>query len=169
MPTLDELLSSLPQQGAVRWIGVRAARREPLVPLHEVLARAGQGLDGDRYKGGGGSRQVTLIQAEHLVAVASILGRDGVDPGLVRRNLLVAGINLLSLVGARFRVGEALLEGSGRCHPCSRMEENLGRGGYNAMRGHGGITTRILETGTIRLGDPVVLVRAGTLGPEERD
>jgi MOSC domain-containing protein YiiM len=48
--------------------------------------------------------------------------------------VLVEGINLLSLKGKQFRIGEAVFEYSGECHPCSRMEEALGAGGYNAMR-----------------------------------
>ncbi len=144
------------QAGMVEWIGLRPARREPVQPVQETYARPGTGLDGDRYRGTpDGKRQVTLIQAEHLAAVASFLGKDSVDPALLRRNIVVRGINLQALKGRPFRVGGAVLELTGDCHPCSRMEENLGTGGYNAMRTHGGITARVLREGPIRVGDAV--------------
>lgn len=115
---------------------------------------AEDGLVGDHYSSRtGGARHVTLIQAEHLAAIASHLGRDALAPALLRRNIVVAGINLAALKGRRFRLGTALLEATGECHPCSRMEEILGPGGYNAVRGHGGITARVLEGGTARNGD----------------
>jgi len=98
---------------------------------------------------------VTLVAAEHLAAIAAFLGRDGVPPELIRRNLVVRGINLLALKGRRFRIGAALLDCSGECQPCSRMEEALGPGGYNAVRGHGGITARVIEGGAVGLGDAV--------------
>ncbi|MFP4310872.1 MAG: MOSC domain-containing protein, partial [Nitriliruptoraceae bacterium] len=87
--------------------------------------------------------------------VAALLDRPEVDAGLLRRNLVVAGINLASLRDRRFRIGEVELEGSGWCHPCSRMEEALGPGGFQAMRGHGGITARVLTSGVLHLGDEV--------------
>ena len=68
----------------------------------------------------------------------------------------MSGINLLALKGKCFHIGAAVLEYSGECHPCSRMEASLGLGGYNAMRGHGGITAKILTGGIIRVGDAVV-------------
>jgi MOSC domain-containing protein YiiM len=98
---------------------------------------------------------VTLIQAEHLDAVAHLLARDGIDPALTRRNLVVAGINVLALKDQVFTIGDVVIEGTGPCEPCSRMEANLGEGGYNAMRGHGGITARIVTGGVIRVGDAV--------------
>lgn len=154
--SMQRLLDSLPQRGRVTWIGVRSARRGPVQALSEVLAEPGRGLSGDRYRGGGANtREVTLIQAEHVAAIASLVGRESLDPALLRRNLAVTGINLLALKGRRFRVGEAVLEMTGLCHPCSRMEEVLGPGGYNAVRGHGGITARLLRGGWIRLGDAV--------------
>lgn len=159
-PPLRQLLDTLPQQGVVRWIGVRPARRVPVVPMPEVRAMVGTGLGGDRFSGTPESpRQVTLIQAEHLQAVASFMGLPDLDPGLLRRNIVVEGLNLLALKDKQFKIGEAVLEMTGLCHPCSRMEEALGPGGYNALRGHGGITARVLQPGLIRVGDSVEVYR----------
>lgn len=99
---------------------------------------------------------MTLIQAEHLPVIATLSNRTDVDPALLRRNLVVSGINLLGLRKTRFRVGTALLQGTGPCAPCSRMEEALGAGGYTAMRRHGGITASVLEPGHVKVGDPVI-------------
>lgn len=117
-----------------------------------------QGLQGDRYSGTSGKRAVTLIQSEHLPAIASFLGRNHIDPALLRRNIVISSINLLALKGKRFRIGTALLQYTSLCHPYSAMETALGAGGYNALRGHGGITAKILEGGEIRVGDPVKLM-----------
>ena len=154
---LHELLASVPRAGKVEWIGVRSVRREPMAIVEAVEAREGRGLTGDHFRGGASSkRQVTLIQAEHLPVIAGLLGVDAVNPANLRRNIVVSGINLAALSGAQFTIGGAVLEGTGQCHPCSRMEETFGAGGYNAVRGHGGITARIVSGGVIRLGDPVI-------------
>jgi len=130
-----------------------------------VTAVAGQGLEGDHYRARGrGTRQVTLIQAEHLAVIGALLGRVAPAPEVLRRNLVVSGINLLALKGRRFQIGEAVLEGTGFAHPCSRMEEVLGAGGYNAMRGHGGLTARIVRSGRLALGDTFI-----ELGPAQDD
>ncbi|HEY5931025.1 MAG TPA: MOSC domain-containing protein [Burkholderiales bacterium] len=151
---LAKLMSQFPRQGKVEWIGIRSERRAPLASVDQVEAIPGYGLAGDHYASKtNGKRQVTLIQAEHLEAVAKILGKPQVPAEWVRRNVLVSGINVYALRDRKFRIGEVLLEGSGTCDPCSRMEEVLGTGGYNAMRGHGGIIARILEGGFLRVGD----------------
>ncbi|WKN40628.1 MOSC domain-containing protein [Tunicatimonas pelagia] len=150
------LLDTLPQVGTVTWIGIRSERRAPLQTVDQVVAKEGSGLEGDHFAGKSQSkRQVTLINAEHIQAAATMLHCNAIDPGLLRRNIVVQGINLLALKDKQFRIGEAVLEMSGLCHPCSRMEENLGAGGYNAMRGHGGITARIVKGGVIRVGDDI--------------
>lgn len=159
--TLAHLLRRLPRAGQVHWIGLRPAPRGPVASVPEALAVADHGLAGDhRAARSGGLRQVTLIQLEHLPVVAALAGLEAVEPQALRRNLVVGGISLLALVGRQFEVGEAVLLGTGPCHPCSRMERALGPGGCNAMRGHGGITARVLSGGRLRLGD-LVRVSAG--------
>lgn len=150
-----ELFGNFAQPGTVEFISIRPKRLEDVRTLDVVQAVPDGGLEGDRYKGPGGSRQVTLIQAEHLQAMGSYLVQASADPKLTRRNIVVKGINLLALKGQQFQIGEVVLEYSGECHPCSRMEENFGPGGYNAMRGHGGITAKVIHGGLIRIGDTV--------------
>jgi len=160
--SLHELFDRLPQIGKLQWIGIRPKRKAPMFTPEQVEAIAGRGLAGDRYNSKNGKRQVTLIQGEHLLAIASMLGRDSVVPELLRRNLVITGINLLALKDKQFRIGNVLLEYTGLCHSCSAMEATFGAGGYNAVRGHGGITARILEGGDIKLGDAVSTVSAST-------
>lgn len=153
---LRTLMETFPYPGKLEWIGLRLGRRAPLQSFNHVEVLADHGLVGDhKAQRAGGKRQVTLIQREHLDAVARLLGRDAVDPALLRRNLVVSGINLLALRDTQFEIGGVLFEGSGLCEPCSRMEEVLGTGGYNAMRGHGGILARVLRGGVIRVGEAV--------------
>lgn len=155
------------REGKLTWIGLSPGRKKALLEVTEAEVVCATGLDGDHHaRKGRGHRQVTLIQAEHLEAVGRILGREPVHPREVRRNLAVSGINVWALQDRVFRVGDVLLEGTGTCNPCARMEEALGPGGYLAMRGHGGITASVLKGGTIRVGDAVVYVRGdGPLDP----
>ncbi|MGN6150671.1 MAG: MOSC domain-containing protein [Lysobacteraceae bacterium] len=155
---LHRLMTQFPRPGAVRWIGLRTARGVRMREVEAADAVAGKGLVGDRYGSGSGKRGITLIQAEHLPAIAALSGRDTVLPFMLRRNVVVEGLPLIALKGRRFRIGEVLCEGTAPCDPCSKMEAVLGPGGYNAMRGHGGLCARILEGGTLRLGDAVTWV-----------
>ena len=150
---LARLMATLPRAGKVEWIGLRPARDEAMIATGTVQAIAGAGLVGDRYKGGSGKRGITLIQAEHLPAIAALAQRPDLTPALLRRNVVVSGIPLVALKQRRFRIGTAVFEGTEECDPCSRMEDALGPGGYNAMRGHGGRCARIVEGGTFGLGD----------------
>lgn len=158
---MKDLLSTIPQVGRVEWIGASSGNRSQIQPLTTSVVDTGTGLREDHHaRSGRSKRQVTIIQWEHLAVVAAILGRDSISPDLLRRNIAVSGINVLAMKKNRFRIGDVLLEGTGFCQPCSRMEENLGPGGYQAMRGHGGITARVLEGGEITLGMPVIHVSA---------
>lgn len=159
---MKEMMARLARPGKVDWIGLRPDRRVAVRVVDAVLALEDYGLEGDRKAAKkGGDRQVTLIMGEHLDAMALILGKDSIDPGLLRRNIVTRNINLIAMKDRKFRVGEAILELTGPCHPCSRMEENLGHGGYNAMRGHGGWCARIVEGGNIKVGDEIGFFEIG--------
>lgn len=153
---LGVLMSNLPRRGRVEWIGLRPRRDDAMLEVSEAVAVAGKGLIGDRYLAGSGKRGITLIQFEHLPVIAALTGHGHVASSILRRNVVVAGLPVIALKGRRFRIGEVLLEGTDPCDPCSRMEAALGPGGYNAMRGHGGLCARILEGGRFRVGDEVI-------------
>lgn len=185
MLTVDDLRARLPRAGRLDWIGLRTGRLpvqsvekaeiDPLVgllgdhgrvapPRLTALGAGNLGAgeapppapgQGSPLRAERGGRQITLLQAEHLSVIAALSGLDEVRPEQLRRNLLISGIPLLALKDRRFWVGGVLLEGTGECHPCSRMEETLGAGGYNAVRGHGGMTARVITGGPIRTGDAV--------------
>jgi MOSC domain-containing protein YiiM len=158
---LHERLRDVPQVGRVEWIGVAPGPRAPIEARRTVRAHVGSGLEGDHHskRRPGGKRQVTLLQAEHLNVIAALLNGDETDPALLRRNIVVSGINLLSLKQLTFQIGHAVMVGTGPCDPCSRMDENLGPGGFQAMRGHGGLTARVVQAGEIRCGDPVRVIQ----------
>ncbi len=147
----------MPQKGRVEWISVRSKKRAPLNIIDRVSVLE-QGLEGDHYAGRSGNRSVTLIQQEHIDAVASLLHKNKIDPADFRRNIVVSGINLLALKDREFKIGTATLKMTGLCHPCSRMEEVFGSGGYNAVRGHGGINASVVTPGIIQLQDKVIVI-----------
>ena len=159
MKTIRDLNTPPHIEGRVEAIIVRGSPRDPARRIDSTIAVAGVGLADDRLGQRGeaelSTRQVTLIQQEHLAVIAQLARVDEVNAANLRRNLVVSGINLLALKNARLRVGEAVLEIVGPCQPCSRMEETIGPGGYAAMRGHGGMTARVISGGAIRVGDAV--------------
>ena len=168
MLDLRHLSRQFPHAGRVQAILLRPARGVPPVSVASALALQGQGLQGDRSataRRSGASvhkRQVTLLQAEHVPLIAAWSGHDAIDPALLRRNLVVAGLNLVAAralfadQAVTVTIGEqVVLQLTGPCDPCSKMEAVLGPGAYNAMRGHGGMTARVVQGGTIAVGDPV--------------
>ena len=155
-PILDRYTENL-ASGKLLWIGLRPERKADMVQVTRVKAIEGLGLEGDRRcKGSPGSgRQVTLISQEHIVVMESILGKKSIAPEILRRNLVVSGINLMVLRHRRFRIGDAEFEGTLPCHPCKRMEDALGSGGFSAMYGHGGLCAKVLVSGDFGIGDAV--------------
>ena len=148
---LAEMMGRHAQAGRLDWIGLRAERRSDVVQVDAVDVDEA-GLTGDH--GRPGKRAVTLIQAEHLPVMAALVGCPVCAEDL-RRNLVVSGINLAALRKGQVRIGDVVLTIEGPCPPCSRMEETLGPGGYNAVRGHGGWYASVTRGGTLHVGDAV--------------
>lgn len=172
---MDDLLSltaRFPRAGRVDAVYLRPGRERAAVSVASARALVDRGLEGDRSaakppaRPGGSKRQLTLIQAEHLPLIRLWSGREVADADF-RRNLVVSGINLLAQHSLfadqplQVRIGpDVLIVVTGPCDPCSKMEALLGPGGYNAMRGHGGTTARVIHGGVISVGD-VVTVEPG--------
>ncbi|MEO1139507.1 MAG: MOSC domain-containing protein [Pseudomonadota bacterium] len=138
--------------GRIKWIGTRPQRLARVAIIESVILGE-DGLRGDHARPG--KRAVTLIQAEHLPVIAALAGLDTVAPEALRRNVVVAGINLTAMRNHHIQLGNAVIEITAPCAPCSRMEAALGQGGYNAMRGHGGWCARVVTPGRVAVGDIV--------------
>jgi len=169
MDDLRALTRRFPRAGRIEAIYLRPGRDLPAVTVPAAVALVDRGLEGDRSaanppsRAGGSKRQLTLIQSEHVPLIGAWAGRE-VDAAALRRNLLVSGINLLAQHALfadqplQVRLGpEVLIVVTGPCDPCSKMEALLGAGGYNAMRGHGGTTARVIRGGVVSVGDAVVV------------
>ena len=151
---LDELKQHFPCNGKVEWIGIRPSKGSAIVEKSCVNAVSDYGLEGDKAgQRAGGKRQVTLIQAEYIQVVHSLLPEMDISFADMRRNIAISGINLNALKNCKIQLGQAILEISGFCHPCSKLEARLGHGVFNAMRGHGGLTAKVIQDGKIKLGD----------------
>ena len=159
------------RNGTVVCLHVSSERGGRIRSVEEVRAVAGRGLEGDRYfrpnEPGSGStkpdREVTLIETEALEALARDYG-VAMEPWETRRNVATRGVALNHLVGRRFRVGDATLQGIRLCEPCGYMERLSGKAVRPGLVHRGGLRARILTEGTIRVGDPVEPVDPGDEG-----
>jgi MOSC domain-containing protein YiiM len=162
-------------KGTVQWIGVRPERKGRMNMLDSVEAIENRGLVGDRSceKSNGSARQVTLINAEDIEALARFLNYENIDPAVLRRNIVVSGLNLKSMRYQTLQVGTAVVEIGAHCHPCSRMEQALGKGALLAMYGYGGYCAKVLKSGVINLGDELLRLdrddeNHGAKGPDDQ-
>jgi MOSC domain-containing protein YiiM len=148
--------------GALTEIWLAPGTAAPMRSVPSARLVAGLGLEGDRYASGGGTwaqypdleKQLTLIDAEDVAAVARETGAE-LTPGDTRRNLVTAGLDLPSLVGRWFSIGDTLLFGMKRCPPCTHLERLTGVRLIKAMVHRGGINAAVFVGGPIGIGDVV--------------
>lgn len=151
-------------RGRVEALAVAAAREAPMTLVAEVVARAGRGLEGDRYFGGHGTfsnphaqgNDLTLIEAEALEHLE--LPSGPLAPEEARRNVVTRGIDLNALVGRRFTVGAVECVGRRLCEPCAHLERLTAPGTLRGLVHRGGLRADVLTDGVIRVGDEVVAV-----------
>lgn len=141
-------------------IHLAAQRKDPMCSVEHVELVAGHGLSGDRYCGMIRKGQpypqgaITLVESEALDAAGVELGSP-LAPGESRRNITTRGIRLNALVGRRFRLGTALLEGFELCHPCTRLQRLTKKPLLKALRNRGGLRAYIIEGARISVGDTI--------------
>ena len=139
------------------------AHGEPMRECEEALAVENKGFKDCIHGRSGSTRQVLLMDFETLEEF-------GIAPGRARENITTRGVALGELaLEQRLRVGEALLEVTKPCTPCHQMDE-IREGLQEAIRGRRGLLCRVVESGTIRRGDPVEIeekMRAERSGSEE--
>ncbi|HAB16776.1 MAG TPA: MOSC domain-containing protein [Verrucomicrobiota bacterium] len=142
----------------------------PALPVPEVRALPGVGLEGDRYALGVGTfsfhpqkpdGELTLVQMEHIAEFAR---RTGLPFTVreARRNLVTTGIDLNLLVGREFIVGDVRIRGIRLCEPCNYLAKQTSPEVLRGLVRKGGLRAQILSEGTIEVGDAVTEVVANT-------
>jgi MOSC domain-containing protein YiiM len=134
-------------------------------PLHRVAQPTltlveGKGVQGDKKFGASQHRQVNLINARTYAWFAASFGRALPAPGAFGEQVIVSdAIDLNWLpIGARFRVGGALLEVASNRTPCQSLADKVGVDRVSHFVGHVGVLCRVIEGGQVRNGDAVQLV-----------
>ena len=153
--------AELDARGVVTGLFTAVESGAPCEPHAALRAIAGVGLEGDRYatdRGefsapGRGGQALTLM-AEEALAVAQRNGAR-IDAAEARRNVLTRGIELESLIGHRFAIGDAVCEATRLAEPCAHLERLTHPGVLRAMVHLGGIRADILTGGEIRVGDAI--------------
>lgn len=142
--------------GQLTAIHIAPATAAPMEAREAVQVETGQGILGDRYYGIDPDAAVTLVE---LQAVQDTAAGAGVAylPGATRRNFTIANHPLNELIGQRFSLGEVLLEGTRLAHPCHWMDQTIGPGAQGLLKDRGGIRARVLQGGTVRIGDTLQL------------
>ncbi len=130
----------------------------PLESRADVIAVAGKGLEGDRYFNADGwdevKREITFVEIEAIEAA----NRDydlGLTPEDMRRQIVTRGVALNHLVGREFTVGGVRCRGVKLNEPCNHLRKLADKPLIKPMIHRGGLRAQILESGTIRVGDPI--------------
>lgn len=146
-------------QGHVVAIGIAGAAGEPLISVQEVMALAGQGLEGDRYSRGEGSFNRGRIGSRQVSLINSLFVRGTTFKyPETRRNIATYGVELMDLIGKEFEIGEARFKGIKYCDPCTRPSElaNKPQVFRDAFSDRGGLIAEVLRSGVIAVRSAII-------------
>ena len=156
--------------GQPREIGTRRGR--PLLsaifkePVEGRVCARGVNLDGDAQADlrvhGGADKAIYAYASEDTAWWAAQLGRDELGPGWFGENLTLEGVDVTgTVVGERWRVGDAELEVSQPRLPCAKLGIRFGDPRMVkafARASRPGAYLRIIGEGTVGAGDAVELL-----------
>lgn len=145
-----------PGAGTVEAIVIAPEAEAPAVRVERATARAGRGLEGDRYHARRGTFTDVNGRGHDLTLVAAeALGALELTPEDARRNVVTRGIDVNALVGRRFTIGDVDCFGQRLCEPCAHLERLTRPGTLRALIHRGGLRVDVLSDGEIRAGDPI--------------
>jgi MOSC domain-containing protein YiiM len=143
----------------------RAPDDFPLVEVSRIECVAGRGIRGDRfydyrqkYKG-----QITFFSAEVFEELSRHFGLTNKSPAVLRRNVIVSGIDLHDLIGEEFAIQGVRLRGTGHCAPCYWMDQAFAPGTEKFLKKNGGLRAEIMSNGVIAVGDAQLVLAAPRL------
>ncbi|MGB2428660.1 MAG: MOSC domain-containing protein [Akkermansiaceae bacterium] len=141
----------------------------PIQEVERIHCVAGRGIEGDRffdykpdYKG-----QITFFDWAVYEQVRDEIVRGALDPVAFRRNVVVQGIDLNTLIGKRFTLGGLEFTGSCECSPCYWMDQACAPGTHEFLKGQGGLRARIVVGGELEPGDCDLAI-TGEVKPDEK-
>lgn len=119
----------------------------PTIEYSSIELFSGRGLKGDRFEFS--KYPITLFSREVAEEVCSQLEIE-LDIALFRRNIIVSGVHLNSLIGKRFKIGNVEFEGLAHCAPCTWMNAVMKKGAYASMSGRGGLRVEVVRGGVLK-------------------
>jgi len=122
----------------------------PTITHESIICKEGKGLEGDRFEFS--TYPITLFSLEVAEEVCQKM-QIQLEIKLFRRNIIVSGVHLNSLIGKRFKIDEIEFEGLAHCSPCTWMNAVMGKGTYALMRGRGGLRVKVISGGVLTCGD----------------
>src|SRR5438874_8696644 len=124
----------------------REPDQSPAIEVAMIECAAGHGVRGDRffdyrdnYKG-----QITFFSREVFDLMAQAFGLTTKSPAVLRRNVIVSGVDLTELIGADFDLQGVQFHGTAHCNPCYWMDTAFAPGAEKFLAGRGGLRARIL-------------------------